>query len=169
MSPIPFRWEGDSFTPLAGFGKRCDQEFVIGQVYHLEESHQRSAASHAQYFAALNEAFQNLPEKLAAQFASPEHLRKFALIRSGYRDERSIIAASKAEAQRFAAFIRPLDEYAFIVVNLAVVTVYTAKSQSIRAMGKADFEKSKAAVLDYVAGMVGVSPTDLSANAGRAA
>ena len=100
MSPIPFRWEGDSFTPLAGFGKRCDQEFVIGQVYHLEEVHQRSAASHAQYFAALNEAFQNLPEKLAEQFASTEHLRKFALIRSGYRDERSIIASSKAEAQR---------------------------------------------------------------------
>jgi len=41
------------------------------------------------------------------------------------------------EAQRIAAFIKPMDTYAMVIVNECVVTVYTAKSQSLKAMASA--------------------------------
>ena len=165
---IPTSWDGDAFVPLRGFRLRCDREFVVGQHYVLEAIEERSAASHRHYFAAINEAWKNLPERVADRYSSPEHLRKAALIHEGYRDERSIVCASKAEAQRVAAFIRPMDSYAVVVVREAVVIVYTAQSQSMRAMGKAAFAKSKDAVLDYVAGLIG-TPREALNQAGEAA
>ena len=91
------------------------------------------------------------------------------LIRAGYRDERTIVAASMAEAQRIASFVRPLDEYAVVQVHEATVSVYTAKSQSARAMGKAAFQQSKRDVLDALSEMIGVERKALDANAGKAA
>ena len=135
--------------------KLADAHFVVGEVYTLEERHQRSLQSHSHYFAALTEAWSNLPEEAAERFPTIDHLRKFALIRAGFRDERTFVCASKAEAQRLSAFMKPIDEFALIVSHEATVTVYTAKSQSMKAMGKADFQRSKEAVLDYVASLIG--------------
>jgi hypothetical protein len=73
-----------------------------------------------------------------------------------------------AEAQRVAAFVKPLDDYAVIVVREALVSVYTAKSQRIRAMGKHDFQRSKDAVLEILAGLIGTTTKALT-NAGEAA
>lgn len=167
--PLPFIWDGEHMVPRQGYARRADQEFVIGVTYLLVEAQARSAASHNHYFAALNEAWQNLPSEEVARFPTVEHLRKYALIRTGFRDERSIACASKAEAERVAAFMRPMDDYALVTFTEAMVIVWTAKSQSTRAMGKAEFQDSKQKVLDYVAGMIGVSSEHLSANAQRAA
>jgi hypothetical protein len=156
---LPFRWSGEVMTPL--HPRRADAAFVIGEVYTLAEVQGRSAASHNHYFAALNDAWLNLPEDKAERFPTADHLRKWALIRAGYRDERSIVCASKAEAQRVAAFLKPMDDYAVVVVSEAVVTVYTAKSQSVKAMGKQDFQASKDAVLTVLAEMIGVEPAQL--------
>lgn len=155
MTPLPFRWTGDSFEPL--HPRRADKEYVVGEVYDLVPVEQRSRASHAHYFAALTEAWRNLPESMDAQFPTSEHLRKYALIKTGYADERSIVCASRTEALRVAAFIRPMDTYAIVAASEATVKVWTAKSQSMKAMGKAEFEASKTAVLDLVAKMIGVS------------
>ena len=125
--------------------------------------------SHRFYFASVNEAWKNLPEDMAERYPTSDHLRKWALIKAGYRDERSIVASSKAEALRIAAFIRPMDEYAVVVVREAVVRVYTAKSQSTRAMGKAEFGASKEKVLDILSAMIGTSRDALVANAGQSA
>lgn len=157
--PIHFRWDGEAMRPLNP--RAADRQYVVGETYRLENREDRSEASHRQYFAALHEAWMNLPEHLAAQFATEEHLRKYALIRAGYRDERSVIAGSKAEAQRVAAFIRPMDEYAVVSVSGSAVVVLTAKSQSMRAMGKAEFQRSKDAVLDVLAQMIGLSSGEL--------
>jgi len=124
-------------------------------------SDRRSAVSHSHYFAAVNEAWRNLPEDMADDFPTSEHLRKWALVKSGFRDERSIACSSRAEALRIAAFVRPIDEFAIVVVREAVVTVYTAKSQSLRAMGKAEFQRSKDGVLDVLAKLIGTSTEDL--------
>jgi hypothetical protein len=126
-------------------------------------------ASHNQYFAAVTEAWKNLPEEYADQFPSVDHLRKWCLIKAGYRDERTIACSSKAEAQRIAAFIKPMDSFAVVVVREATVAVYTAKSQSMKAQGKKDFQESKAAVLEILAGMIGTSSETLKNNAGQAA
>lgn len=169
MIPLIYKWQGDAMTPLPRFAKLADKQFVVGQDYRLDEVQERSQASHNQFFAAIADAFDSLPEELAARFATPEHLRKYALIQSGYADERPIVASSKAEALRIAAFIKPMDEYAVVTVKGAVVRVYTAQSQSMKAMGKADFQASKNACLEVVAALIGVKPDELVRQAGRAA
>lgn len=157
-TPLPYRWDGESFTPVSPYWAReADKEFTVGEVYRLDVIEERSRASHAHFFASVTEAWRNLPERLADRFPSAEHLRKYSLIRCGYRDERSIVCASKAEAQRLAAFVKPMDDYAVVVARERVVTVWTAKSQSMRAMPKGEFQRSKDAVLDYLASLIGTS------------
>lgn len=165
MATLPFTWTGEAMVPARGFAKRCDTEFVVGVVYHLEAMEERSAASHRHYFASVNEVWQNLPEAMVEQFPTSEHLRKWCLIRAGFHQSRDIVVSSKAEAQRLAAFIKPMDTYAVVVARAAVVTVYTAESQSQKAMGKERFQESKDAVLSLLAAMIGTDPVEI----GRAA
>jgi hypothetical protein len=167
--PILCQWDGESFVPLARHAKLADTHFVVGETYPLVVEEGRSGISHRHYFASISEAWHQLPEDVAERWPTPEHLRKYALIRCGYADERSIVCASKAEAQRIGAFIKPMDDYAVVLASEAVVKVYTAKSQSVRAMGGKEFQKSKTAVLDFIAGLIGVTPESLSSNAQRAA
>ena len=169
MTPINCTWDGDAFVPLAGYRKLCDRLFVVGENYPLELAHHRSPESHRHYFAALHQAWSNLPELYADRWPSPEHLRKWALVQSGYREETTFLASSKAEAMRLAAFMRSLDEYAVVNVDGRVVTHATAKSQSMKAMSRTEFNQSKQAVLDIVAKLIGVESDELRANAGRAA
>jgi hypothetical protein len=169
MSALPFTWDGECFAPLPAFARRADKMFVIGETYMMAEHQERSAATHAHYFAVIREAWLNLPEEQADRFVSPEALRKFCLIKAGYADNRQIVASSRAEAIRLAAFIRPMDEYALVSVEGSVVNVFSAQSQSQRAMGKQRFQASKEAVLDVLASMVGVKTEQLEREAGRAA
>jgi hypothetical protein len=165
--PISFSWDGEVMRPKVP--RLADRFYVVGEDYRLVVLEERSAASHSHYFAALNEAWKNLPEDMAEEYPTVDHLRKRTLIRCGYRDERSIVCASKAEAQRVAAFVKPFDDYAIVVAVESVVRVYTAQSQSMRAMGKARFQESKDQVLGMVAEMVGVKVDQLKREAGRAA
>ncbi len=168
-TPILCTWDGEAFAPAGSlWSKRANERYVVGERYTLEPREERSAESHRHYFATIHTAWQNLPEAAATRFPTEDHLRKWALIKAGYRDERSIACSSKAEANRLAAFIRPMDDFALVIVGGAVVTVYTAKSQSMRAMGKAEFQKSKDAVLDALAALIGTSADELK-QAGEAA
>lgn len=168
-APLTFRWEGDCFVPASKFmAGRADQEFVIGQTYRLVEHHERSGESHRHYFAALHDAWANLPDAAAEQFPSSEHLRKFALIKCGFYDQTTYSAQSDGEASRVHALLAH-DEFAIVTIDGHTVTRYTAKSQSMKAMGKRKFQESKQAVLDYVADLIRVKPEELAANAGRAA
>lgn len=167
IPPIEFTWDGEAMVPR--HPQRADRYYTVGERYPLLVHEARSMQSHSHFFAALHEAWTNLPEDQAALFPTVEHLRKWALIKAGFADERSIVCSSKAEAARLAAFIRPMDEFAVVTVKEAVVRVYTAQSQSMRAMGATEFQRSKQAVLDIVSAMIGTDPDALSANAGRAA
>lgn len=168
-APITFTWDGESMVPLARSQQLCDKQFVVGEAYPLIVHEARSTNSHNHYFASLTEAWHQLPEDAAERFPTVDHLRKYALIKAGYRDERSIACSSKAEAQRMAAFIKPLDEFSIVVPTDALVTVYTAKSQSMRAMGKKDFQESKDKVLDIAWGLCGITPQQAARHVGRAA
>lgn len=165
--PLRFRWNGSTMTPLQpGAAVR---QYEKGEAYTLEVREERSGNSHRHYMAAVHEAWNQLPEHLADEFPSADHLRRWALIRTGWRDERTVVLASKAEAQRVAAFIKPIDPFAVVVPRETTVVVLTAKSQSYRSMGKAEFGRSKEAVLDLLADMIGTNKEALAKNAGRAA
>lgn len=169
MPTLPCTWDGEVLIPARGFHRYADKHLVIGERYIVETVEERSAKSHRHYFAAIREVWANLPEQLAEQCPSPEALRKRALIMTGYRDETSIVCASKAEAIRVAAFVRPADEFAVVSVNGPVVVRWTAKSQSSRAMDKATFRASKDAVLDWCAGLIGSTAGEVQREAEGAA
>jgi len=168
-APLYFRWDGDQMVPLPRFADRARKQYAVGETYRLVEENERSQQSHSHFFAAINEAWKNLPHDIAESYPSANHLRRWALVKAGFADERSIVAGSNEEARRIAAFVRPSDPYAVITVGGCVVKVFTAKSQSRKAMNKADFQSSKTAVLEIVSALVGVSADELSANAGKAA
>ena len=163
--PLSFQWDGEAFKPVTGHRKLADAQFVIGERYTLETVEERSSAQHRFYFASVNDAWCNLPETMADKFPTADHLRKYALIHCGYRDERTIACASRAEALRVSAFVRPMDEFAIVTTSGPLVTVWTAKSQRVRAMGKEAFKKSCDDVLHFVSQLIGARPEDL----GRAA
>jgi hypothetical protein len=163
-APVPCTWTGKAFEPLPRFHNYVSAHYVEGEVYPLLPHEERSWKSHGHYFATMNDLWASLPEE-EDRFPTVDHLRRYALIRTGYRDERSIVCASKAEAQRMAAFVKPMDEYAVVLVTEAVVTVLTAKSQSMKAMGAKEFGASKQAVLEFVAHMIGIDPDSLQRSA----
>jgi len=155
--------------PLPAFAAAAAERFGVGEVVALAPAELRSSPSHRHYFACVREAWVNLPEGLAERFASDEHLRKYALIKAGNRDERSIVCTSRAEARRIAAFVRPIDDYSIITVSETVVSQFTAKSQSVEAMGKSQFQAGKDAVLGILAEMIGVELTVLAQASHRSA
>lgn len=163
IGPCSFIWDGECMTPSSrSMALLADKYYTVGERYTLIPHEQRSADSHRHYFASIHEAWLNLPENYADRLPTAEHLRKWALIKAGYFDSRSIVETSKAQAQRLAAFMKPMNDFAVVTIDGCTVTVYTAKSQSMRAMGKAEFQRSKNAVLDVIAGMVGVSVDSLT-------
>lgn len=160
--PTVFMWDDEAQVMRPSHPKLASQRFEAGAAYALVEHEARSKRSHDHFFVTVDEAWENLPEHLAARYATSDHLRKEALIKAGYYTSRDFVARSNAEAIRLAAFVRPTDEYALFVVTNCIVTEYKAKSQSQKAMGKAAFQDSKDKVLAIVAEMIGTTVDALS-------
>jgi hypothetical protein len=159
--PVEYHWDGRAMIPQPRFVALCKKQYTPGECYVLGVNEERSIASHRHYFAAINEAWQNLPEDKVARYPSAEHLRKWALIKSGYHNERSIVCDSKKQADAIVAFIEALDEFSVTLVKGPVVKVYTAKSQAVDSMGREEFEKSKADVLAILGETIGLSKKEL--------
>ncbi len=162
--PIKFTWDGEAMVPASGYWSRqCDKQFVVGEKYRLAEEHERSQISHNHEFAFVSEAWNSLPDHLLEQYPSPEHLRKYALIRKGFATMVQHPCPSKAEAERLQAVLAGhVDKYALVIRRDAVVTVYEAESQSYRSMGKKRFQESKTAIMEFIGDLVGVDPATLA-------
>lgn len=158
---IEYIWDGDCFMPLPRFERACDK-FVIGQRYRLEVIEQRSHASHAHFFAAVADAWNNLPDDLADELPSPEHLRAWGLVKAGYADKTVVKCATDDDAARLVALTRAAEKIRIVEITEGrIVTIWTPHSQSMRAMGKAQFAKSKEGVLDAIAQLINVDAGDL--------
>ena len=157
MPPLfTFVWKSGAMMPLGRFASRASEEFKDGEYYKLEVHEERSWNSHKHYFASLHDLWLNLPETAAMEpwAQSYEHLRKYALIKTGWNDSQTYACTSQAEAQRWALNMRPLDEYAIVIAQGPLVVRYTAKTQSMKAMGKDDFQASKDDVLGFCESLV---------------
>jgi hypothetical protein len=142
-----------------------DRLFAEGNAYEIELHEPRSTKSHNHFFRAVHEAWKNLPDHIAERHPDSEHLRKFALIKTGWSINRTIVCESAETAHAVAAAAGSLNESAVIVVQGKVVTIATARSQKTSgpgAMNKEEFQQSKDAVLDYVAGLIGVDSATLA-------
>ena len=164
--PMWFQWTGEAMAPRSQVA--ADQYFVIGQFYRMVEEEERSEVSHRHEFAWLREAWRSLPERLAPLYPSPEHLRKRALIEAGWFDQEIIDAGNNTVAVRIASYARQHDDFALISVTDNLVIIRRAKSQKRNAMNKADFQASKTAILEVVAGLLDVPPEELARQADAA-
>lgn len=160
-------------VPIRGYLARCEKQFETGKVYPLEVREERSIAEHNHYFASIADAFGSLPEKVTDEkIKTPDHLRKWALIETGWFNEVVTDCGSQEIALRMASLTRRLDDYCEIRVRGPLLVVRHAKSQSVHGkerMDKETFRKSKGDVLNLLADMIGVSRTILERYAGRTA
>lgn len=158
--PIRLRYEGNGdFRVLSNqWAERADKEYVVDEVYPFVEWHDRSQASHDQQFAYIGELWASIPERFSNEpwAQSPDHLRKFALIKCRYCDTQTYTCGSRAEAERWARNLRPLDEYSIVSVEGTTVYRFTAQSQSKRAMGAKLFQESKSAIIEFIEDLVGI-------------
>ena len=160
--PIPTMFDGEAFRPLPNFLRIAREHYGLGEVAPMIRHEERSRRSHDHYFASVGEAWKNLPEHLAARHPTAEHLRKFALVQTGHYDATVYPCQFKTEARRLQAALAANDDFAAIIIDGKTVTKLTAKSQSLQAMGKTAFQKSKTDVLDYLAALIGVETEQLS-------
>lgn len=160
--PLLYEWDGEAMVPSRAFTAEANRQFVVGERYRLAEVEDASEVSRRHQFAWLNEAWKTMPDDLIAEFPTAEHLRKKALIATGFCTTTDFVCGSKAEADRWGRNLRrEVDEYAVVVVSGTVVRVFRAKSQKRGAMDRAEFQASKQALLEWVSAKLGVEPEQL--------
>ena len=167
--PVTYRWTGEGMVPLGRYRALCLRTFAKGRDYRLVVDEERSPESEKHYFASLRDAWMNLPREAAKEFLSVEHLRAHALIRTGFCDKSTTVWATKSDALQFAAMADQIAPLSIVEVDGTRVTIWTAHSQSRRAMKKDEFQKSKDAVLDWAWGLSGVSREEHEKHGGNAA
>lgn len=160
---VTYRWEGDVMRPFGvGMAKRADEQYVVGELYRLAEPNDRTQQAEGFYFANLKEMWGSLPEKYNEDWfaESPDALRHYALIKTGFANTEMFPCETVQEAKRWAAFLGPMSHHAIIKRDGTTVYRFTAKSQSRKAMpGRATFAESTNKVLDFVADLIGL-PAD---------
>lgn len=159
--PLTFLGDGRFEATTKYHADRLAKLYGQGEIVTVEEVQERSLKSHAHYFAVINEAWRTLPEAMADDFPSAEHLRKWALIKAGYCTETKMVLRTNAEAIAVAAFIGQLDGFAVCQVVDRVVTVWRAESQSMKAMKKERFQRSKDDVLAVIATLLHTEPNKI--------
>lgn len=144
------QWTDDGvFEPVKNARRRMDDLLAVGETYLVSarEYRPRSRNSHKHFFASLTEIWHTLPEGVAEQYPTAEHLRKKLLIKEGFAKVKDYVADTVTAAASIAAFCETLDEYAVVTVSGRVVRVFTAMSQAEDFMDNAAFQASKSAVL----------------------
>jgi hypothetical protein len=157
-----FMWNGAQMIPVNPQG--AAKAFTVGRRYWLQEITERSWISHQQQFAWIGQAWDNLPEALADTFPTPEHLRKAALIATGWHREMVVDAGNAAAALRVAAYARGEDAFASVRTRGSTVIVRHARSQRMHGhdrMDKKEFQESKDDIMTWIAALIGVDPNEL--------
>ena len=165
---IRCRWNGEVLLPVGHYGLSAAREKMRpGDTVIVAIDHPRSQNTHNHQFAEIASAWRHLPEAVHQKpwAANPDTLRKHALIVTGFYNVETVDAGSKAAAERVAALLSrhatAAHGYAITQAKGPVVTCWTPQSQSMRAMGGKEFQRSKEAVLNWIADQIGVSPEQL--------
>jgi hypothetical protein len=155
---LPMRYMGDGmFRCLHPKRIKLDP----GAVHGWQMAEHRSKASHDHFFACVNEAWKSLPEDMADDFPSPEHLRKWALIKAGFCSETRVVCANNGEAMTLATKAKAMDKFAIVAIEGKAVTIWTADSQRRDAMGRAAFQEAKERALHFISLLIGTDAATL--------
>jgi hypothetical protein len=152
------RYEGDGMF-------RCLRpkqiRLAVGDVMGWQMAEHRSPESHRHFFACVNTAWKNLPEELADYFPSPEHLRKWALIKAGFCSETRVVCANNSEAMTLATKAKAMDKFSVVAIDGKAVTIWTADSQRRDAMGRQAFNEAKDRALHIISELIGTDAATL--------
>lgn len=164
MRPVLFRWqpgitEYGAMVVDRRFAPLCADQFEPGEDYVLEVAVNGSTPARRWFFAAINEIWSNLPERVAPQFPKPIHLRKWCMVQCGYCTESDTVLETHRDAMAAAALIRNLSAYSVIVVSGNVVKRFDALST--RGMRKAVFDPMSREVTDLARSMTGTTHAQL--------
>ena len=144
---------------------------------HEFKSHARSVEQHRRFFALLRAMYRHWPESSEFQPESEEHLRKWVLIKAGYREITEIpVEFADRETTRLLSFaiesaIRASGSYAFVRPDLngGRVAVFRAKSIAFGKMGQAEFNRLNDAVEEVLRAETGLEPDAVLREEERAA
>jgi len=161
---ITFHWTGREMVPLGRCVDAAAEAFEPREQYRMVVSHVRSWKTHAHFFAAVHEAWMNLPEDIASMpwAQTDEHLRKYALIKTRWNTVTARVCMFKTEALRTAGHIRSKSTFSLVVVEGKSVLEFEPRSQSYPAMSADEFQQSKEDVLGFLEELLGVEPGTLS-------
>lgn len=171
LRALPFIWNGEAMVPSERFAALAKRQFTKDASYVLEPHEPASHKERGFYFASIREAHDNIDGETLARYPTPEHLRKWALIKAGWRKENHTVCDTADDALKLAAFLRRLDDQAVVVVRENVVQIFVARSQRIGNpedgfMTQDEWKKSKQDVLDILSQQIGVTRRELE-RAGR--
>lgn len=155
---LPLKYIGDGLFKCL-HPKRI--KLAVGEVHGWQMAEHRSKASHDHFFACVNEAWKSLPEDMADDFPSPEHLRKWSLIKAGFCSETRFACANNSEAMSLATKAKAMDKYSIVNLDDKVVTIWTADSQRKDAMGRKLFQEAKERALDIISQLIGTDAATL--------
>jgi hypothetical protein len=159
--PIRWRWNGETMEPASDVWiAKANERYVVGAEYRLVEIREQSERSRRHFHAVVRDAWLTLPDELAAQFETADHLRKHCTIKAGFHEKRSIHCQSVQEARKVASFIRPLDSYAIVTTAENVVTVWTALSSA--GLDHQTFQRLKDGCLEEISKLIGTDAATLS-------
>lgn len=167
-----FKWDEDALSMRLNprFRRVALEQFRNGEEYRLTEEEERSSKHRAYYFAQVREAWQNLRGETAEILSSPNLLRGWCLVESGWCDQHIIDVPDKATALKTAVFARAVsskETYSEVKVlkhdGSWYVRIRTPRSQSRVAMTAAELKQSFADVLAILAGTIEVTRRDLAA------
>ena len=158
--PLGFIYEGQgNWGPATKWvASRSDGYYQIGTTYVLVEHSMRSTRSHNHYFASLHEMWSTLPEEHSKTYPTPEHLRKKALIATGWATHTDYPCDTSRDAIMLAGILAIKDEYCIVKISSDTVRCFSAMSQDYRSMNKEEFQRSKDDVLGFVSKLLGTQP-----------
>jgi hypothetical protein len=152
------RYEGDGvFRCLHPKQVKLDP----GEVHGWQMAEHRSKSSHDHFFACVNTAWKSLPEDMADDFPSPEHLRKWSLIKAGFCSETRVVCANNSEAMTLATKAKQMDRFSLVAIDGKTVTIWTADSQRRDAMGRQAFQEAKERSLHIISQLIGTDAATL--------
>ena len=156
---ITATWNGERFVLPPISRMKCKETLQPNEAVVLEVKRPRHLAMHRRFMAMVADYHSNLPEHLAdAPFAaSPDHLRKYALIRCGFADTTTHTAKSEAEALRVEETFQSMrgDTFALVYRQGLIVCRSVALSQAFAAMNQKSFKQSSEHIEEFLATLVG--------------
>lgn len=85
---------------------RSCQEWPVGATVAFEPQKARSSAQERRWFGRIKRAWDNLDDDLRARFPDPEALRKWALIRAGWCENKDSVLETEEAALAYAAGLK---------------------------------------------------------------